>query len=269
MNNSALVTRPASAIEKAAPGAKRVLARMVAEMIALAETKALLEFSPNKSLLLESWCKKGESYCDGRSVPKDFVEAARWFRMAAEKGHVRAQFWLGSFYQAGQLGIMQNWTEAVKWYRKAAEQGNADTQHNLGFCYYNGEGVQKNYTEAVNWFRKAAEQNLAQSQRILGLCYANGRGVEKDYAEAVKWYLKAAEQNNAKAQNNLGVCCENGKGVPQDFPEAYKFYKLAAEQNLESAVKSLKQVAARMTAVEIAEGERRVRKFRSQKNLKK
>ncbi|HEX7569080.1 MAG TPA: SEL1-like repeat protein, partial [Verrucomicrobiae bacterium] len=62
---------------------------------------------------------------------------------------------------------------------------------------------------------------------------------------------------------------EKGHGVREDLPEAYKFYKLAVEQNLEKAVGNLKRTVARMTAVEIAEGERRSLEFRSQKNLNK
>lgn len=67
----------------------------------------------------------------------------------------------------------------------------------------------------------------------------------------------------------LGICYEKGHGVPQDVVEAYKFYKLAAEQNLENAVDNLKRIVTRMTTVEITEGERRVREFRSRKNLSK
>jgi hypothetical protein len=38
-NDSALVTRPSSAVEKDAPGAKRVLASMVADTLALARNE--------------------------------------------------------------------------------------------------------------------------------------------------------------------------------------------------------------------------------------
>ena len=98
----------------------------------------------------------------------------------------------------------KNYAEAVKWFRKAAEQGNADAQYNLGACYYNGQGVTKDYTEAVKWIRKAAEQGFAGAQYNLGNCYYKGNGVTQNYTEAVKWYRKAAEQGNAEAQYHLG-----------------------------------------------------------------
>ena len=53
-----------------------------------------------------------------------------------------AQNNLGFCYGKGN-GVPKDYTEAVKWYRKAAEQGNATAQSNLGHRYYNGEGVAK------------------------------------------------------------------------------------------------------------------------------
>ncbi len=50
----------------------------------------------------------------------------------------------------------KNYSEAVKFFLLAAEQGHAKAQYNLGVCYYKGQGVQQSYTEAVKWYRKAA-----------------------------------------------------------------------------------------------------------------
>ena len=53
-------------------------------------------------------------------------------------------------------GVEKNYVEAVKWYRKAAEQGDTDSQIQLGKCYASGRGVEKNYAEAASWYRKVA-----------------------------------------------------------------------------------------------------------------
>lgn len=97
----------------------------------------------------------------------------------------------------------RNYTEAVKWYRKAAEQGCASAQNNLGVCYENGQGVTQSYTEAVKWYRKAAEQGYAYAQTNLGSCYYYGHGITQSYTEAVKWYRKAAEQGLVEAREAL------------------------------------------------------------------
>ena len=163
------------------------------------------------------------------------------------------------------------------WFRKAAEQNYAPAQSALGYRYYAGEGVEQDYLEAAKWYRKAADQDKALAQDKLGNCYYEGEGVPQDYLEAAKWWRKAAEQNYTEAQYSLGCCYEQGQGVPQDVVEAYKFYKLAAEQkkittltmeqNRKAAVENLKQIVAQMTAVEIAEGERRYNEFLSSKHL--
>ena len=181
----------------------------------------------------------GRAYFDGKNgKPKNYEEAVKWFRMAAEQGYHYGQFNLGLCYDKG-YGITKDYTEAVKWYRMAAEQGNADAQINLGNCYYNGEGVPQNYKEAVKWYRMAAEQGNADAQFNLGNGYYNGEGVPQNYTEAVKWYRMAAEQGNADAQFNLGNCYYNGEGVPQSYNEAVKWFRMAAEQGFASSQNNL------------------------------
>ncbi len=98
----------------------------------------------------------GLMYYDGDGAEQDYVEAANWFRIAAEQGHAKAQDNLALMYENGQ-GVAQNCAEAVKWYRMAAEQGNAGSQNNLGSLLENGDGVAQDHAEAIKWYRKAAE----------------------------------------------------------------------------------------------------------------
>ena len=46
----------------------------------------------------------------------------------------------------------KDYAEAVKLYRKAAEQGNASAQFILGNMYSNGEGVPQDYVTAYMWY---------------------------------------------------------------------------------------------------------------------
>jgi TPR repeat protein len=97
-----------------------------------------------------------------------------------------------------------NYVEALRFFRLAAEQGNASAQFELGNMHQFGEGVPQNYAEAAKWFRLAAEQGHTEAQLYLGNLHQNGLGVPKNDAEAVKWYRLAAEQGNASAQHELG-----------------------------------------------------------------
>lgn len=143
---------------------------------------------------------RGKCYANGDGVQKDLVEAKKWYRKAAERGHAEAQYMLGRCCASDD--------EAVKWYRKAADQGHAGAQDMLGGCYAIGLcGAQKDPVEAVKWWRKAAAQGHAWAQRRLGCCYLfgddfyPGHGIQKDSIKAGKWLRKAAEQGDEEAQH--------------------------------------------------------------------
>lgn len=123
-------------------------------------------------------------------------------RQAAERGDSVAQGRLGYLYMNGK-GVPQNYGEAARWYRKAAEQGHAGGAYWLGYLCETGQGVQQSSGEAAKWYRRAAEQGDAEAQKRLALLYLQGRGVAKDPQEAEKWYRKAAGQGDADAQSAL------------------------------------------------------------------
>ena len=101
-------------------------------------------------------------------------------------------------YEIGKENYKKkNYSEAVKWFRKAAEQGYAEAQTNLGDMYRKGKGVPQDDSEAIKWYLKATEQGHARAQNNLGVMYKNGYGISQDDSEAVKWFRKVAEQGYA------------------------------------------------------------------------
>ena len=58
-------------------------------------------------------------------------------------------------YANGQ-GVTKDYKEAVKWWRLAADQGNPTAQFNLGLMYDNGQGVTQDYVRAHMWFNIGA-----------------------------------------------------------------------------------------------------------------
>ncbi len=134
--------------------------------------------------------------------------------------------------------------------------------------YANGQGVSQDYAQALIWYRKAAEQGYALAQRNLGSMYDQGQGVSQDNAQALIWYRKAAEQGDARAQGNLGVMYANGQGVPQDYVRAHMWFNLAASGASDASVrdqsvKGRNEVAAKMTAAQIAEAPRMAREWKA------
>jgi localization factor PodJL len=135
-------------------------------------------------------------FAEGKGVPVNLDEAAKWYDRAANAGVVPAIFRLGTFYEKG-LSVKKDADIARRYYVQAAERGNAKAMHNLAVLDADGGGKGANYTGAAQWFRKAADRGVADSQYNLGILYARGIGVEQNLAESYKWFSLAAAQGDA------------------------------------------------------------------------
>lgn len=188
---------------------------------------------PSKITDPETQYEIGNKYYRGDGVTKDYGEAVKWFRLAAEQGNANAQKKLGWMHERG-LGVPRDYEEAIKWYRLGKDKehtpqksdksipkqkvsqcsdptpqdikGETDpeTQFEIGRKYYWGSGVRRDYNEAIKWFRLAADQGNPSAQYYLGSMYEDGYyGVARDYNEAVKWYKLAAKQGHANAKTKI------------------------------------------------------------------
>ena len=172
----------------------------------------------------------GIEYQKGDVVPRDFVQAADWFRKAADLGNARAQFRLGSLYQQRESGLMQDDAQAAQWLRKAADQGLAEAQNALALAYAHGKGVAQDPAQAAEWFQKAVAQNDAQAMVNLAGLYSKGQGVNRDEKQAFTLVGKAADLGDADAEYQLGVDYEQGLGTKKDKGQAIGWYRKAADQ---------------------------------------
>ena len=151
----------------------------------------------------------------------------------AEQGDVEAQFNLGLMSLSGK-GVPQNYIEAANWYRKAAEQGPV-WAHKLGLRYATGWDVPEDDTEAVKWYRKAAEQGDALAQFDLGSRYESGVGVPQNDVQAYAWFNIAVAQGDiefrlreyaAKARDRVAERMtreelSRAQSLAQEYWEAY------------------------------------------------
>jgi TPR repeat protein len=97
-------------------------------------------------------------------VRRDYVEAAKWNRLAADRGYEAAQYALGWMYVNG-LGVPQDYVEAAKWYRLAADQGLAVAQYTVGLMYSNGQGLPRDYVRAHMWLNLSAKKETENAER--------------------------------------------------------------------------------------------------------
>jgi len=103
------------------------------------------------------WCRsraeKGDPACQftmGQltEARRDFVQAAKWYRLAAAQGHGEAH---------GRFVALYNNPAVRERFRVAAEAGNVEACGQLSYLYKNGLGVPQSDEEAERWIRKANE----------------------------------------------------------------------------------------------------------------
>lgn len=190
-------------------------------------TAAAAGYAPAQSSL-------GYLYSEGiAGLPKDEVEAARLYRLAADQEDPLGQSNLGFMYQTGRGDLPRNAVEAVRLYRLSSDQGHAQGQVNLGAAYSAGlGGLEKDEAEAVRLYRLAADQGNALARANLALMYALGRGgLTKDEAEAVKLARLSADQGNALGRAVLGIGLLEGRGgLTRDDTEGLKLLRMSANQ---------------------------------------
>lgn len=109
----------------------------------------------------------------------------------------------GDYAKGAQAYTQKNFTEAFKWFKIAADKGNVKAAAILGAMCYNGEGVSKNETEGFKWYKLAAEGDYLEAKHNVGLFYAAGKGVQANYHEARKWLKEAAKEGYSKSPEIL------------------------------------------------------------------
>lgn len=202
----------------------------------------------------------GELYSQGLGVGRNAAEAARWFRLASDRGDRQATFALGVAYLEGNgvikdpatakslfetaaaqghagalynLGIMAidgdnpDFAKAADYFRRSAEGGDMDGVFSLAEFYQNGTGVEKDLKKAADLLREAADQQNIAAEVEYAIALFNGVGVDRDEAAAAKYFLRAAAQNNPIAENRVARMLAAGRGVQKDMIEAMKWHILA------------------------------------------
>jgi len=142
-------------------------------------------------------------------------EVVRLFLKAADQNYALAMFYMGWAYEGG-WGVKQNQIEAAKWYRGAAENGGPEVQFMVGEKFEEGVGGRKgrDLDEAVKWYRSAGENgNAIMAYRVRAKFFEGRVGIQsvaameagmkkstyiqRSNAEAFKWYLKAASEGRS------------------------------------------------------------------------
>lgn len=133
----------------------------------------------------------------------DFREALPLLTSAADAGHGKAAYYLGSMYLNGR-GVTKDESLALKWVRAAAAAGEAEGFFLMGTIYARGlAGQDRNDRGALRFYEQAADAGSTRAYWQLGIRYEQGIGVEADVRSAIAWYQRAAAAGNRPAEEAL------------------------------------------------------------------
>lgn len=169
---------------------------------------------------------------------KKYVEARKWFQMAADRENAFAAYNLGLIHSQG-LGTPKNIAEAKKWFLVSANKGYSQAQYKMGDILEHGDDGKVDLEGAIRWYELADGQNNVSAQYALGRLFYDGKGKTKNRKTAKEYFIKAANQNSYLGQYMLGVMSENGIEGPVDYKDAEKWYRLSANQGYLNAQKAL------------------------------
>ncbi len=215
-------------------------------------TEVCLEENPSPLL------KLGERFESGLGVPRDAVEAYKWFdlvagryygfpcgeavpKAAAQKrdalarrmtpeqtseARARVTVYLARLPVGGDKGFIGD--------LEAAERGDAEAQRKVARRYEAGEPVRvpggglermPNYIAAEKWWVRAASRGDADAQYEAGEFYL---ALLKKPDVAARYFRRAAEQGDARGQFWLGIYYSTTKAgqIPNNV-QAYKWFRIA------------------------------------------
>ncbi len=156
---------------------------------------------PSPPEITWDWYKSGETYLRYK-VPNPAL-STRYFRKAAERGNVSAQYKLGEHYENG-VGVTRNYREAYRWYRRAGDAGDRYAEFKVGWFLQKGMGVRQSSREAARWYQRAADQGNPWGYHMLGFMLADGEGVRRDPAKARQYLeISVRETNDSWAKWKL------------------------------------------------------------------
>ncbi len=157
---------------------------------AVPEYEPLITLRSNVSLMRTAereFAEAEKHYWGQDGTTPDTVVATKWYRKAAEKGHLMAQYFFGIAVANGD-GVQKDEAAGRRWLQRAATRGSEDAQFNLGLGLI--FGPEPDPEAASQWVVSLANRNYAPAYKLLGWMYNTGTGVDKSMREAIRWNVK-------------------------------------------------------------------------------
>ncbi|MBG4396799.1 sel1 repeat family protein, partial [Pseudomonas aeruginosa] len=137
-----------------------------------------------------------------------------------------ADSWFKAARALEKRGSEANDAEMIALYKLAAEKGHHKAQLNLAGLYIQGTGVPRDESKAVDLVEKAIQQNSPRAFYLMGVMLQQGVGVKIDETAALSYFRKAADMGDPYGQLAVGESLRNASvNLPE--PERRRGYQIA------------------------------------------
>jgi TPR repeat protein len=175
--------------------------------------------------------KIGDMYVTGAELPKDPIEALKWYRKAADVGNEKASVMVASLLLAdGRNATPDENAEARQRCEDAAKRKFPPGAYCMALIYRRGLGVAKDPVESAKWLGRAAELGHPRAALQLGEAYWKGEGVKPDPVIAYTWIwlaynsrVSGAEQDEQELGKELSAKqVQQAKQKASDWARAHR-----------------------------------------------
>ena len=179
-----------------------------------------------KSGNVDSMRRLGDRYYLGIGVNKNYVEASKWYREAANLGDSGCRNKIAEMCRDGKIPNV-DYNDAVKLFMLASKQGNITSITNL-IALNNAQEFDKDglFGECMKMLIRLAKSGIIDANKRIGNYYYDGYFVKKDYAESIKWYSNCALLGDYWSKVRLSEMYRDGRGTEPSEEDSTKWFNM-------------------------------------------
>ncbi|OHT09817.1 hypothetical protein TRFO_21082 [Tritrichomonas foetus] len=163
----------------------------------------------------------------GIGIPQDTEDAAKYFKMAADSGNPEAMYEFAEMVTLG-LGTPKDDALAAQYYKKAGDNGNAEAMHKYMKFEASKNTGQTKKDDLMKGFKAAADSGVGQSAYEYGLL-AKKEGKTSD---SIKYFKQAADNGIAPAAFELAKIFQQDRNK---VAVTAKYFQIAADGGIMEA----------------------------------
>lgn len=141
-------------------------------------------------------------YYNGRGVPVDLKESAKWAELGAQFDNTDSMLYLANILSRGTKEVPIDRDRAFRLAKLATDSGGGSAKNTLAVFYRDGVGTLQDLPQAVLLFNEAIDQGDINAAVNLGRMLLDGKGVEKDSARAHQYLLAGQRRKESLGAGN-------------------------------------------------------------------